>query len=95
MARIKGAVAAKESDDKSRRIKRKALELARDGKVGGGGTRPFGFEADRKTIRASEAAVVIEAAQRVLAGEAVRSICFDLNERGIKTATGRPGRRRC
>jgi DNA invertase Pin-like site-specific DNA recombinase len=89
MARMKGAVAVKESDDKSRRIKRKALELARDGKVGGGGTRPFGFEADRKTIRASEAAIVIEAAQRVLAGEAVRSVCFDFNERGIKTVTGR------
>ena len=52
MARMKGAVAAKESDDKSRRIKRKALELAEDGKIGGGGTRPFGFEDDRKTIRA-------------------------------------------
>jgi DNA invertase Pin-like site-specific DNA recombinase len=89
MARIQGAVAAKESDDKSRRIKRKALELARDGKVGGGGTRPFGFEADRKTIRVSEAAVVSEVAGRVLAGEAVRSICFDLKERGIKTPTGR------
>jgi DNA invertase Pin-like site-specific DNA recombinase len=90
MARIKGAFAAKESDDKSRRIRRKALELARDGKVGGGGTRPFGFEADRKTIRASEAAIVIEVAGRVLAGESVRSVCFDLNERGIRTVTGKP-----
>ena len=88
MARVKGAVGAKESDDKSRRIKRKALELARAGKANGG-TRPFGYEDDRKTIRASEAAVVIEAADRVLAGESVRSICFDLNERGIKATTGR------
>jgi site-specific DNA recombinase len=56
MTRMKGAFGAKESDAKSRRTQRKALELARDGKVGGGGTRPFGFEADRKTIRASEAA---------------------------------------
>ncbi|MGH2976031.1 MAG: recombinase family protein [Solirubrobacterales bacterium] len=89
MARMKGAVAVKESDDKSRRIQRKAQELALDGKLGGGGTRPFGYEDDRKTIRASEAAVVIEAAQRVLAGEAVRSLCFDLNERGIRTVTGK------
>ena len=74
-----------ESDDKSRRIKRKAQELARDGKIGGGGTRPFGFEDDRKTIRVSEAAVVIEASERVLAGESVRSVCFDLNRRGITT----------
>lgn len=88
MARVKGAVAAKESDDKSRRIKRKALELAHAGKIGGGGTRPFGFEADRKTIRAAEAAVVIELADRVLAGESVRSLCFDLDARGVKTSTG-------
>lgn len=88
MARVKGAVAAKESDDKSRRIKRKAQELAQAGKVGGGGTRPFGFESDRKTIRTAEAAVVIELADRLLAGESARSLCFDLNERGITTSTG-------
>src|SRR5687767_13997920 len=44
MARILGAVARKESDDKSRRIRRKALELAQAGKIGGGGTRPYGYE---------------------------------------------------
>lgn len=88
MARVKGAVAAKESDDKSRRIKRKALELAQDGKVGGGGTRPFGFEDNRKTIRRAEGTVISEAGGRVLAGESVRSICFDLNARGILTSTG-------
>jgi site-specific DNA recombinase len=88
MARVKGAVAAKESDDKSRRIKRKALELAQAGKIGGGGTRPFGFEDDRKTIRAAEAAVVIELADRLLAGESARSLSFDLNARGVKTTTG-------
>lgn len=89
MARIKGAVAAKESDDKSRRIKRKALELARGGKVSGGGTRPYGFESDRKTIRTDEAAVIRDAAERVLSGETVRSICVDLNDRGVGTVTGR------
>lgn len=89
MARIQGAVARKESDDKSRRIRRKALELARSGKVGGGGTRPYGFESDRMTLRADEAAVIGEAAGRVLAGETVRSVCVDLNARGIQTVTGR------
>lgn len=86
--RIKAAVAVKESDDKSRRIRRKALEMARDGKVSGGGTRPFGFEEDRKTIRDSEAQVIAELRDRALAGESVRSLCFDLNERGITTSTG-------
>lgn len=86
--RIKGAVAAKESADKSRRIKRKALELARDGKVSGGGSRAFGFEDDRRTIRPSEAKIIVELKDRALAGESLRSMCFDLNEREIKTTTG-------
>lgn len=89
MARIKGAMAAKESDDKSRRIKRKALELAQNGKLGGGGTRPFGYESDRRTVRRDEGAIVAEAAGRVLAGETVRSICVDLNDRGVRTVNGR------
>ena len=88
MARILGAVARKESDDKSRRIERKAFELARAGRVGGGGTRPFGFESDRVTVRAAEAVVINECARRLLAGEAIRSICADLNERGIPTVSG-------
>lgn len=86
--RIKAAVAVKESDDKSRRIRRKALEMAEDGKLSGGGTRPFGFEQDRKTIRDSEAAVILELKDRFLAGESLRSLSFDLNERGIRTTTG-------
>ncbi len=55
LARILGATAAKESADKSRRIKRKHLELALAGKHAGGGTRPFGFNEDRRTIRIEEA----------------------------------------
>jgi len=42
LARILGAVAKKESDDKSRRISRKHEELAQAGKVAGGGTLPTG-----------------------------------------------------
>ena len=37
LARILGAVSRKESDDKSRRIKRKHEELAQAGKIAGGG----------------------------------------------------------
>ena len=88
MARILGAFARKESDDKSRRIRRKARELAEAGKVGGGGTRPYGFEADRTTICESEASVIREAAQRVVAGESIRSIVADLNDRCIPTVMG-------
>ncbi len=85
MARILGAVSRKESDDKSRRIRRKAEEIALEGRVGGGGDRPFGFEADRVTIRESEALIIRECAARFLAGDSIRGICADLDERGIRT----------
>jgi site-specific DNA recombinase len=88
MARVLGAFARKESDDKSRRIRRKHQELAQAGKVSGGGTRPFGFEADRRTIRPSEAAIIRECAERFLANEPLRSICRDLNARRIETVSG-------
>jgi site-specific DNA recombinase len=89
LARITGAVARKESDDKSRRIKRKHEELAAAGKPSGGGTRPYGYEADKRTIRPDEAEVIRECARRALAGDSLRSICSDLNDRGIPTVTGR------
>ena len=88
LARILGAVARKESDDKSRRIKRKHQELAQNGKVAGGGTRPFGFQADRRTIEPTEAAEIRDLADRVLSGESLRALCADLTARQVKTVTG-------
>jgi site-specific DNA recombinase len=82
-------VAKKESDDKSRRIRRKHAELAASGRLSGGGTRPFGFEADHRRIRPAEAATIRECAARALAGDSLRSICSDLNTRGIASATGK------
>lgn len=89
-ARILGAVARKESDDKSRRIRRKMEELAREGRGKGGGTRPFGFNDDRVTINKPEANLIKEAASRVLAGETIRGVCRDWTKRGKPTVTGRP-----
>jgi len=87
-ARILGAVAKKESDDKSRRIRRKHEELALNGKVSGGGSRPYGYDDDRRTIRPAEAAIVRECARRFLAGQSIRSICADLNARAVATVSG-------
>jgi hypothetical protein len=81
-------VAKKESDDKSRRIRRKHLEIAASGRVSGGGSRPYGYEPDKVTVRPAEAAVVTDCAQRLLAGEPIRSIVRDLNERGVVSASG-------
>ena len=90
LARILGAVSRKESDDKSRRIRRKAVELAQAGKLGGGGTRPYGYAGDRRSIVPAEARIIREVAARILAGDSIRSVCNDLNERGIATVTGKP-----
>lgn len=87
-ARIQGAVAAKSSDDQSRRIRRKKLELAQQGKPSGGGDRPFGFERDRITIRPDEAEVIIQLVDRLLAGEPLRAVTVWLNDSGTKTVRG-------
>lgn len=89
-ARIVGAVARKESEDKSRRLRRKHAELASSGKVAGGGPRPFGFEPDRITHRPQEVLLISEAAARVLAGETLYGIMKDWNDRAVATSTGAP-----
>lgn len=87
-ARIVGAVARQESEHKSERIRRKALQLAKAGKVGGGGTRPFGFEDDRLTHRPEEAEVIRWAVRRMLAGASMRGLCGELDERGVPPVNG-------
>jgi DNA invertase Pin-like site-specific DNA recombinase len=89
MARIQGAVARKESDDKSRRTRRKAEEMAQHGRVSGGGDRPYGYEPDRATIRESEAMIIRECATRFLAGDTIRGICAGLDARGVRTVNGK------
>jgi DNA invertase Pin-like site-specific DNA recombinase len=88
LARILGAVARKESDDKSRRITRKHLELAQAGRSAGGGTRPYGYRVDRRTADPIEAALIREAADRILAGESLRSLAADWNGRAIRSVSG-------
>lgn len=86
-ARIVGAVARHESEQKSERIRRKQRELAEHGRLSGGGRRPFGYEADRITVRESEAEEIRGAARRVLAGESLRGITHDWRDRGVNTVT--------
>jgi DNA invertase Pin-like site-specific DNA recombinase len=86
-ARVVGAVARHESEQKSDRLRRQRVETARSGHPNGG-PRPFGYESDGIAVRPREAAVVQEAARRVLAGESVRSVALDLNRREILTTFG-------
>jgi DNA invertase Pin-like site-specific DNA recombinase len=89
-ARMLAVMSAKESEAKARRNSRKHEELAVNGQYSGG-SRPYGYEADGRTIRRDEAAVIREAAGRILAGDSLRSICLDFDERGVPTPTvGKP-----
>ena len=90
MARIAAALARLESEDKSRRLKRQAEQAAKEGRRPGGGTRGYGYRPGHMKTVPSEAAVVAEAAKRILAGDTLRSVCRDLNDRGVATVTGRP-----
>src|SRR5450756_1379502 len=58
MARIMGAVARKESDDKSRRITRKHLEMAQAGRLVRNSTRPFGYRDDWRTPEPTELSLI-------------------------------------
>jgi site-specific DNA recombinase len=88
-ARIVGVVARMESEHKSERLRRKALELAENGKLPfGGGRRPFGYEPDRVTVRQDEAVLIRQAAARVLSGDGLRTIVADWQARGIQPVSG-------
>lgn len=88
VARQLGAVARYESEHRAERVAAQKAQAAAAG-LWRGGRRPYGYEADGVTVRPAEAAVVVEATTRVLAGESLHSVARDLNERGIPTSTGR------
>lgn len=91
VARIKASVDAAEAERIGERVSRAAKQRAEDGGDNGGGNRPYGWQAgDRTKLDPAEHAVLLEVADRMLAGEAVRAIARSLNDRGVPTATWRP-----
>ena len=83
LARIMGAVAAKSSDDTSRRIKRKLDDLAAEGRHHG--KRPFGYSTDGMTIVDHEAELLRQAAAAVLSGSSLNDIARAWNAAGVAT----------
>ncbi len=75
-------MARKESEDRSRRVRRKHLELAEHGRPAG--QLGWGVRNDE------ERELVREAAGRVLAGHGLMTIARDWNRRGVQGAAGRP-----
>jgi len=90
VARQLGVVARYESEHKSDRQRRKHQQLADEGRLAGGGTRPYGYNQDRRTLHPVEAEYLREAARRVLEGESIRAVCRDFTARGVATVSGGP-----
>lgn len=90
--RLLSAVAANESATKSRRVKRKMDQNAQAGLPHGGYRRPFGYEDDKITVKADEAQVIRDLAERLIAGESIRSLAMWLDNQGVKTVGGGPWR---
>ncbi len=73
-----------ETDTMSLRIRRKMKEIAEAGRPGGG-IRAFGLTSDWTAVIEPEAALVREAAERILGGESVSSVVRDFRGRGVRT----------
>lgn len=87
--RMLSAVAANESASKSRRVRRKLDQVAAEGRPHGGSNRPFGYEADKITVRPDEAEVIRTLAARFIAGESLRSLATWLDQERIRTVGGK------
>jgi site-specific DNA recombinase len=76
----------------AKRIRTAKLALAEDGMPNPGGRRPFGFTGtgrNRVSVQRAlaEQELIKEAAARVIAGDSLRAITADWNQRGIKSST--------
>lgn len=91
VARVVAATSAYESELKSERQRDKARELAEQGRVAGGGSRPFGYTVARRKLVPHEAEAVRGAAAKLLAGASQSEVVRWLNDTvKIKTTAGRP-----
>ncbi|MBV9664457.1 MAG: recombinase family protein, partial [Actinobacteria bacterium] len=87
---IRSAMDREESKKTSDRMRDVRRREARDGVPRSAGRRAYGYTRDFSGIVPEEAALIDEAARRVLAGESTWGICGDWNTRGVPTVTGRP-----
>ncbi|MFF4462353.1 recombinase family protein [Streptomyces mirabilis] len=82
MARVMVAFANKSSHDASRRIQRKHLELARQGKSSGGSA-PYGWQKDGRKVDPVAAEHIRAAQKQLLAGVRIGTIRTDWQRRGL------------
>jgi DNA invertase Pin-like site-specific DNA recombinase len=87
IARTVAAWDAAEAERTSERAKRAHQQRAEQG-LPHGGSRPYGWKADRLTLDPMEHKVIKELAQRVISGESLHQIARDLDRRSIRTVRG-------
>jgi site-specific DNA recombinase len=96
------AMAQREAAKTSKRTKRALLERAENGEPNHGGMRAFGHPGRCKVMdengqwrtvpivskdqAAKERALIVQAADRIIAGDSLRGICSDWNSRGIASS---------
>jgi site-specific DNA recombinase len=78
------SVAEQESENISRRVRSANQHAAEKGAYPTGGSRQFGYDRQGEVIP-NEAAIVMDAANRIFAGESLRRVATDLNARGVRT----------
>lgn len=88
VAELLVAQARMESANSSARQRRKAQQQREQGIAPTNGKRCFGYNQRYTEIVEEEAAVLREARDRLFAGESLRSICLDLEERGVRSTDG-------
>lgn len=92
IARMLGAAARHESEQKSERMRRARAQAASSGRPNG--PLGYGYALDVRSgcwqLVPEQAAVIREGAVRVLAGESLRAVAADLTRRGIPTPGGSP-----
>lgn len=87
MARLMVNLAAKESDDKSRRLTRKHADLAAKG-MPSGGPRSFGWNKAMTDFEPAEADAIRWAVDEIMKGWSLRAIATEWNDRGLATPRG-------
>jgi DNA invertase Pin-like site-specific DNA recombinase len=92
-ARSLANAAQYESELKGERVKAKHAESARKG-LAHGGVRPFGYDRGASkgelVVNEAEATIIRECAERVLSGDSLRQIAFDMSRRAVPTVKGGP-----
>ncbi|PZS40767.1 MAG: recombinase family protein [Pseudonocardiales bacterium] len=85
VARMLGASARHETEHMIERIQAQKRSAGRAGHYRGG-RRPFGYDDDGTTVRAGEAARLLDAAQRVLLGESLSALAREWTAQGVLSA---------